>query len=477
MTLEMPNFFTGIVLLLAAMSLACMAEANTFQVCPGCDITKINDAINKSISGDIIEVESGVYYENFDLNKKLTILGINAGDGKPILNGKGKQISILISANGTTVEGLAFRNFSDAGIRITSNDNIIKDNDIIDNNNGIVLIQSTNNSLLNNSISNNKKIGIILSMSENNSIINNLVNNNTFGLSLISSNYNSIFRNVIANNRLNGINILNSNSNILESNVAENNMQIGLNLEKSLNNTLRQNKMQFNRYNFGADGKNDIDVSNLVDGKPIYYMIGAQNVKIDLLYNAGTIYCIDCSNVMIKDQLLTNNTAGIYFYNTTDSRIQNSYLSYNGKGVFLSNSRYNNITLDHTYLNDYPLYIAHSSDNIILINRTNPSTNKYLSYIDLYSNDHNNTLIDISPGPEVQNLFPIMPIRSKPSGAWIYVKGENLSQKTPYDWPIPKEDDYEISLIKVGYHEFSKSISFKPPILQIPSIDETLTPI
>jgi hypothetical protein len=104
--------------------------------------------------------------------------------------------------------------------------------------------------------------------------------------------------------------------------------------------------------------------------------------------------------------------------------------------------------------------------------------NKYLSYIDLYSNDHNNTLIDISLGPEIPNVsYPLMHIYSTPSGAWIYVKGENISQKTPYDWPIPKEDNYEISLIKVGYRELNKNISFIPPISQVPYIDEPLIPI
>jgi hypothetical protein len=61
--------------------------------------------------------------------------------------------------------------------------------------------------------------------------------------------------------------------------------------------------MSDNRNNFGVYGlfDNDIDTSNLVDGKPIYYLVSASGTVIDSSSNAGTVYCINCDNVTIKD--------------------------------------------------------------------------------------------------------------------------------------------------------------------------------
>jgi parallel beta-helix repeat protein len=476
----MRNYFIGFGLVLTAIFLISIAEANTIYVCPGCDIARINDAINKSTAGDTIEVRSGLYHENIELNKKVILRGIDTGKGKPILDGNG-ETSIILGANGSTIEGFALRNASDAGILVASNDNIIKNNAINNNSNGIKEIQSTNNSILNDTIINNKKIGIILSKSWNNHLINNYLADNTYGLSLISSDDNLLWQNTIVNNKFYGIDILNSNHNEIKANDIRNNLLIGLNLQNSLNNTLKGNNLKLNRYNFGAEGRNDIDTTNLVDGKPIYYIIGARNLRFDQQSQAGTIYCINCSDVTIENQLLTNNSAGIYFYNTTNSVIQNIYFCRNNKGIYLINSKNNNITLDHADRNDYPLYVVHSNDNTIRINMTNTSMNNYPLYLDKYSNNDNNSLINISPGPETIVMALYIPIRSAPPGAWIYVNGENLSRKTSsaiaYELPIPREGNYAVKLVKNGYHEFDDNIDIKKPILQLPSINATLAPI
>jgi len=60
--------------------------------------------------------------------------------------------------------------------------------------------------------------------------------------------------------------------------------------------------MSGNRYNFETLGKsyshfnNDIDTSNLVDGKPIYYLVGASGTVVDSSSNAGIVYCINCDS-------------------------------------------------------------------------------------------------------------------------------------------------------------------------------------
>jgi len=54
------------------------------------------------------------------------------------------------------------------------------------------------------------------------------------------------------------------------------------------------NGNQENFYLYGdtdSDFDNNIDTSNLVDGKPIYYLIKDSDTTYDSSSNAGTFYC------------------------------------------------------------------------------------------------------------------------------------------------------------------------------------------
>ena len=51
----------------------------------GADFTRINDAINASIAEDMIIVKDGMYTENVDVNKRLTIRSENGAASTTIL--------------------------------------------------------------------------------------------------------------------------------------------------------------------------------------------------------------------------------------------------------------------------------------------------------------------------------------------------------------------------------------------------------
>lgn len=77
--------FAVLFTLLAFVSVGCAAD--TYTVCPsGCDYTSIQAAVSAAQPGDIIEVHSGTYYENVDVDKQLTLRGVE-GSGMPELNG------------------------------------------------------------------------------------------------------------------------------------------------------------------------------------------------------------------------------------------------------------------------------------------------------------------------------------------------------------------------------------------------------
>jgi parallel beta-helix repeat protein len=147
----------------------------------------------------------------------------------------------------------------------------------------------------------------------------------------------------IIDNRI-GINLFYSTNITIDHCLVYRNRENGIWLWYSGRNTLHENSMQENAYNFGvfggdfSDFDNSIDTGNLVEGKPIQYFIGAENVVFDNSSEASTVYLINCFNVTVKDLNLTKSGHGVFGYNVTESTIQNVTTMANNYGVYLQNS-------------------------------------------------------------------------------------------------------------------------------------------
>ena len=141
--------------------------AGTTRITPD---KSIQDAIYKSQPGDIIEIQSGTYFENVVVTKPLVIRGEDTGSGLPIIDAKGKGSAIILQADGVSLEDLNFQGASgwdEAGIVMKSN--------------GCTVLNCT--------ASNNLAIGIYLVGCSNNILINNQAFNCNFGIALnLSSN-------------------------------------------------------------------------------------------------------------------------------------------------------------------------------------------------------------------------------------------------------------------------------------------------
>ena len=126
------------------------------------DYSHIQQAIDNSSQGDIIEVHSGLYRENVYVYKTLTLQGIDAGSGLPVVDAGGSGSVISITANDTTIEnfnitGSGGCGCGNAGVKVQSSNNIVQDNIIYKNKYGIY-IQSgfENNTFLSNDLLENE---------------------------------------------------------------------------------------------------------------------------------------------------------------------------------------------------------------------------------------------------------------------------------------------------------------------------------
>ena len=232
----------------------------------GINYTTIQAAINDASPGNEIHVDSGTYFENVNVNKQLILRGIDNGGGKPVVNAGGIGNAITLSAGNSTLEGFIAANVSiwpNAGIKVNSNNNLIKNNNASNNAMGINLYSASNNTLTNNIARLNGVSGINLESANNNILNGNNASNNYYGIFLRSASNNTLTNNIASSNAGNGIFMRSaSNYNILTSNTASLNMEYGIYIMESANNNTIYNNYFNNTNNVQFDGSN-INIWNI----------------------------------------------------------------------------------------------------------------------------------------------------------------------------------------------------------------------
>lgn len=292
---------------------------------------------------------------------------------------------ILVDGAGYTLKGKGIR----TGINLMERTNVtIKNIEINNFFYGIYLNSSLNNNLSNNNIQANL-YGIYLFESSNNTIIgSNITKNNSFGLWFRCSSNNDINENRISENVQDGIWLsCSSDNNRVSGNIINSN-GYGIRIDDHSNNILRNNDFVDNLYNFGVFGSllpefiQDIDESNTVNGKPIYYWINKQDLSVPL--DASYVALINCSEVTIKNLNFINNGQGLLLVSTTKSSIIKNNITDNIHGIYLCESTNNTITDNNITRNAANgVYLYYSQDNTFFHNNFLDNTNPVYDVGDL----------------------------------------------------------------------------------------------
>ena len=267
--------------------------------------------------------EDGIQYNNVDA-------GIVSGNN---LAGNARGIEFL-KTSGTLVTGnnasgqVMIGPMNGVGIIISmSNGNTFTHNTL--NRNGIggesefggqgVLIndESSGNVFSDNTIHENKVCGIMSEFSCNENVIaNNSVRNNGDGIVLFDQCRNNEILNNHVEGNPSGIFLLESSGNRLRS------------------NTLTGNTYNFLVTGNGRDDYlQDVDTSNTVDGKVILYLTNVTGREIGPADNPGTIYAIDCRDLRIRDLTLSKNGVGGFFWSGDHITLENVTCSQNSLGL------------------------------------------------------------------------------------------------------------------------------------------------
>jgi len=178
--------------------------------------TTIQAAINdqETVDGHTIFVEEGTYYEHVVVNKSISLIGEDRDT--TIIDGNGTGAVIIL-----TIQNVLLSNFTvmNAGFQAPVS--------------GAILLNETTNCVIENiETTNGDPSGIALINSSRNKISRSKSFNNTWGLLLVNSNDNVIIDNVISENSM-GIGLggpEGSNNNLLADNTISDNIYHGIDI-------------------------------------------------------------------------------------------------------------------------------------------------------------------------------------------------------------------------------------------------------
>lgn len=175
----------------------------------------------------------------------------------------------------------------------------------------------------------------------------------------------------------------------------------GIQIYNCYNVTMRNNTLWKNVNNIWLDGiEYDIDESNTVDNKPIYYKVGMNDTVIDGS-SFGFLGLVNCNNITANSFNLYN-VSSIILRNSNNSVVENCSLTFMYKGIELIDSS-NNTIKNCSNLGNwfYSISIYGKSDNNLITNCK--MINSYLNHIIIssdniqYNNTFSHCLLDGEP--------------------------------------------------------------------------------
>lgn len=325
--------------------------------------------------------------------------GISLQKSNIIIEGNGRRIFgnwgtglLLQNVTDVTVQNVKILYFDNGIYLENSNNTLLKNNTLF--NCGITLAKNS----INNHINGNNVSSIISVQSGNN---NTIVGNIAGGVSIAWSMNVTVGNNILSDAKLanntsisggftEGISVDNCNNSFVYGNTIER-KGLGINIWYSNNITFRNNSLRENQFGFKLVGNNlqtnlqNIDLSNTINGKPVYFLINVTDYKVP--NNAGWIAAINCRNITVESWTSIPNWDGILFAYTTDSKIISSNLKNNYNAIRFDNVSNCLINQNHLVDNQYAaLVFKNTTDCVVTQNNV---INNYC-FFDIWHNSLNN---------------------------------------------------------------------------------------
>jgi parallel beta-helix repeat protein len=305
-----------------------------------------------------------------------------------VANNTSNGIRLFDSSN-SLITNLIIYNNSRSGIEIESSwKSTISENNVTYNKGGGIIIRDSGNTrIVNNNVSNNLGDGINLGMSERSTISDNFIFNNSWwgwwgwsgtGVSLWESGDSILSNNRIIANKREGIALWDSPSCSLSRNFISRNKMSAIILGSSgysliLDNILENQGLAIEGWEIEHYKQANVE-NNTVNGKPLLYWENFYDITVPK--GVGQIILVDCMNVKVIDQDLSNASTGFLAVFSSNLLIQNNSFSYNIRnGIFLKDCTYTKILNNDFRNNQWTGITLHDSENSILSENTVSNNN------------------------------------------------------------------------------------------------------
>lgn len=372
----------------------CLGDSTVIRVPK--DYSTIKSALAAAIPGDTILVSEGIYPEGEITVSQSSITLVT--NGTVVVDGLNVGNVFSVYGNNVTIKGFSIINskfqYPYCGIQLISAQGCtIEANNVTNCYYGIELAYSRNNTVVGNAVTDTCE-PIELFHSEYNNITGNNIESNEYGIPIAYSSGNMIIHNNVSDNQKGAIALWHSNSNIiLENDFAggwlcvwvnasnynnfTRNVALGGNfgfwLWESQNCILRYNNITDNKYNFGAWGENttffmhDIDVSNIVNGKPMYYLLNQSDMIINesTFPKIGFLAVVNSTNIIVENLSLTGNIEGLFLAGITNATLQNLNVSNNYEGILLVDSEDTSLINNCVSNNMFGIRLFNSAGNFL----------------------------------------------------------------------------------------------------------------
>ena len=317
----------------------------------------IQDGVDAVCEYGTVNVKSGNYHENIEIDKSLNLIGedkINT-----IIDGNNIGAVIKVTDNLVNINGFTFTTNSDDNdilIKLRANDCNIENNILILNvvNHGIDLLYSNDNNIFDNIVtgspSSNSIAGIKIYHSDGNIIKNNIITKityehwgNGYGILVKESKENRIIGNTVSENNYHGICLcVKSTDNLIEDNTVSNNL------------------------GFSADGISLLSASN---DNILNNNIVTKNYQIGISLNGG--FGGNVNNNIITNNTVTNNLKhGITFIESSGNTIKDNIIQQNlNYGIIFGQDSNNNLIFNNYF--DNPFNAKDDCNNNWNIDKTN----------------------------------------------------------------------------------------------------------
>lgn len=356
----------GFVLLSSFLVAAFLTTPVCFLAGPGTEYPSVGEAVRAAQPGCTVILLGGEYRENVVITKPIRLISRaqttfvfftqRSSGGSPfaVFAAPPKSVTfeaadpqkpaIEIRVEGVELRGLVIRGGS-PGVLVTQTRHVqIIANRISHSARAGIFLMNTEESIVQGNEVSESEAGILLENSQKNQVAYNEIKENSKGLVLKNSHENEVRANHSFANQGEGFLVEASHRNRLTDNRSEGNSS-GLVVLSSSGNQLSSNRLNGNTHSLTVWGEvpghflHEIDPSNTIDGKTVFYRVGERDVAIHASDQPAYVALINCERITVEGVTFQKGSEGILLVNTHGATLANNVLLGTVRGIYVWNSQ------------------------------------------------------------------------------------------------------------------------------------------